>query len=275
MRIAALFPPVWVTRTRERMLIIAENWPSDKVHQSKSNKMVLANRKLCELTLSLMFLVTYILIGEPTRIFVILLGPVQCGGGGGSSEEILLTTTQVCVRVTSSKWWFNNLRSKRAHVPLVPKSTIQGRSFDWDEKLSLTPSSFTGPTPIQLVQVSCSVSQISWDRAPTTTHQLQHHNGPVCKCEKLMSHHKNSVSPSWNLGQYLFSCSQRAAPHYSGTVGFPNEEAQSWRLLAEIKCVGLSFQLFVVKGQCRKSVSVADPVVWLIVTWLFCSFFPD
>lgn len=55
---------------------------------------------------------------------------------------------------------------------------------------------------------------------PTTTLQLHHHNGPVCKCEKLMSHHKNSVSPLWNLEQYLFSCSQRAAPHHPGTECF-------------------------------------------------------
>lgn len=34
------------------------------------------------------------------------------------------------------------------------------------QKLSLTPATFTGPTPIQQVQVSCSVNQISWDRAP-------------------------------------------------------------------------------------------------------------
>lgn len=35
-----------------------------------------------------------------------------------------------------------------------------------------------------------------------------------------MSHHKNSVSPPWNLEQYLFSCSQRAAPHHPGTQCF-------------------------------------------------------
>lgn len=106
------------------------------------------------------------------------------------------------------------------------RTSCEGDASAWRGKLSLTPTTFTRPTPIQLVQVSCSVDQISWDRAPP---QLHHHNGPVCKCENLMSHHKNSVSPSWSLEQYLFSCSQRAAPQHPGTV-FPNEAAQccSW-----------------------------------------------
>lgn len=76
---------------------------------------------------------------------------------------------------------------------------------------------------------------------PTTTRQLHRHNGPVCKCEKLMSHHKNSVSPSWNFEQYLFSCSPRAAPHHPGTERFQKRRHSA---ADEMKGGGLSFTLF-------------------------------
>lgn len=148
--------------------------------------------------------------------------------GEANFEERRFTTMPAnarvcpCDKLQFTQPGFNNLRAKRAHktlhkVPWSQRASLivqrRGKPSAWREKLSLTPATFTGPTAIQRVRVSCSVDQISWDRAPTTTRQLHHHNGPVCKCEKLMSHHKNFASPSWNLEQYLFSCSQRAAPH--------------------------------------------------------------
>lgn len=83
-----------------------------------------------------------------------------------------------CDKLQIMQSGFNNLPTNRTHTPLrkAPWSQrarliIQRRGSDSatgpaQGDLSLTPTTCTRPTPIQPVQVSCSVDQISWDRAP-------------------------------------------------------------------------------------------------------------
>lgn len=154
----------------------------------KSNRYVLTVKKQNYKRRHLFLIVpdTHSLTSELRRIFIIPLCPVRCRGEA-SFEESRFTTMPVntracpCDKLQMMQPGFNNLRANSAHKPLhkAPWSQrasaiVQRRGFRWHreggtltvQKLSLTPATFTGPTPIQQVQVSCSVDRVSWDCAP-------------------------------------------------------------------------------------------------------------
>lgn len=209
-----------------------------------------------------MFLIvpdTHSLTSELRRIFIIPLCPVWCWGEA-SFEESRFTTMPAntracpCDELQIMQPGFNNLRAKRAHKPLhkAPWSQrasaiVQRRGSGGTARPAKGDPSGVRLSHLHRTHTYSTSSGFLLCRpdllrpCPTTTRQLHGHNGPVCKCEKLMSHHKNFVSPSWNFEQYLFSCSPRAAPHHPGTERFQKGRHSA---ADEMKGGGLSFTLF-------------------------------